>query len=102
VREFLHNTPDINETAFDEFLRGRSYFKNNPKETVEGWTNRLDRAVPVGQGAFNGAPKPPEPVVNLLNSASATLAPSSGNMLNSDAWQENMLNAESGLKRAGY
>lgn len=91
VRKFLHDTPNLTESAFDEWLKGRPYFQNNGSETVEGWTGRLDRAVPVGLEAYNNAPPPPQPEVRLWNSETDA-GPVPGNLFNSNALPENLLN----------
>lgn len=99
--EFLRTTPHVTEAAFDDYLRQTDYFKKS-RETVEDWTNRLDRATAAGQRAYDNAPEPPEPQVNLLNSDAVaamvppgnewTAGPVPENLLNANALPENLLN----------
>ncbi|MHB1207257.1 MAG: hypothetical protein ACYCZX_16935, partial [Rhodospirillaceae bacterium] len=99
--EFLRTTPSVTQAAFDDYLRGQKYFKDS-KETVDDWTRRLDRAVPVGLKAYDEASAPPEPG-NLFNTKSFEADVAGRNLLNSDVLSRNLLNtAEVGLRKAGY
>ncbi len=79
--EFLRTTPQVTEAAFDDYLRRQKYFRQGP-ETVEQWTGRLDRAVPVGLEAYNNAPPPPEPEVKLWNEETDATGPMPENLFN--------------------